>query len=132
MQLNEGCLNTTGKILHETLHGNMISLLLFKLHFNVLFISLLIALGFVHMHNVPNREQYVKILFNNIKYREEGRFSSHDPHILSQQYFPYDYNSIMHYSAYAYSKNKHRTIIIPNVTTNIGCLKLKKKIFFSI
>lgn len=114
--------------------SSLYSSLLFSLHLTahvIYFILLLIALGFVHMHLVPNRDRYVSIVFTNIQYGLENEFSSYKADHLSKQYFPYDYNSIMHYSAYAYSKNKHPTITIPHVSEKYWMIEIKKMSFFS-
>lgn len=72
--------------------------------------ELLHALGYIHMHNQPNRDKYIKILWNNIvpRWRNQfdrvnGQFNYHGT--------PYDYDSIMHYGSRAASKNGKRTIV---------------------
>ena len=65
------------------------------------------ALGFDHEHNRPDRDDWVKIDFNNII---DGEFNN-DFRVLNQTQFhnlstPYDYKSIMHYHSFAHAKNK--------------------------
>ena len=65
------------------------------------------ALGFDHEHNRPDRDDWVKIDFNNVI---DGIFNS-DFRILNQTQFQdfgttYDYKSIMHYHSCAHAINK--------------------------
>jgi len=67
------------------------------------------AIGLWHEHSRIDRDNYVKILWDNISEQSQYNFNQH----LSdgQDYGEYDYLSIMHYSAYAFSKNNQKTII---------------------
>ncbi|CAH1787744.1 unnamed protein product [Owenia fusiformis] len=88
------------------------------------------SLGFYHEHTRVDRDSFIKINYNNI---------FNDPSVVSQfdkpsgEYFndqvnlaPYDFDSIMHYSQYTFSKDAGaglKTIdLAPGVTTdyNIG------------
>ena len=66
------------------------------------------ALGFWHEQNRPDRDRYIKITYENIVEGMEGNFDVY----TGGQYFttPYDYESIMHYASYAFSKNTQSTI----------------------
>ncbi len=66
------------------------------------------ALGFWHEQNRPDRDSYIKISFENIVEGMAGNFDVYK----GGQYFttPYDYESIMHYASYAFSKNTQPTI----------------------
>lgn len=72
--------------------------------------ELLHALGYIHMHNRPNRDKYIRIIWNNIDPKFKDQFYKVNPQF---NYFgtPYDFESIMHYSAKAASKNGEPTII---------------------
>ncbi|KAF2900237.1 hypothetical protein ILUMI_05946 [Ignelater luminosus] len=71
------------------------------------------VLGFIHQQSVPNRDDYVHILYDNIKPGKKKDFEKHvgSGKILNEEY---DFLSIMHYSPYAKSKNGEKTIIPKN------------------
>lgn len=67
------------------------------------------ALGLWHEQSRADRNSYVRILWENIE--EEHKFNF-DQHLTDGKDFgDYDYQSIMHYSAYSFSKNGLKTII---------------------
>jgi len=80
MKLGKTCYKT-GTIQHEFLH----------------------ALGFWHEHSRKDRDNYITIKWNNIKPGMNVSFIKRESDYLG---LGYDYNSVMHYSAYANSKNK--------------------------
>jgi len=83
------CLARTGVIQHETLH----------------------VLGLYHEQSRPDRNQYVKIEYDNIPQKYWSQFSSY-PEIYTTTYnVPYDYESIMHYSQYAFAKDPSKPSI---------------------
>ncbi|XP_041356411.1 zinc metalloproteinase nas-1-like isoform X2 [Gigantopelta aegis] len=71
------------------------------------------VLGFRHEHNRPDRDEYIRIAFENMKLangfkRYFRKLSSH----FSKTYgTPYDYKSIMHYHAQTYGRPGHDVII---------------------
>lgn len=67
------------------------------------------ALGLWHEQSRADRDAYVKIVWENIDEPHRYNFEQHlhDGIDLSD----YDYQSIMHYNAYAFSKNGKKTII---------------------
>ncbi|XP_046696389.1 low choriolytic enzyme-like [Silurus meridionalis] len=80
--------------------------------------ELLHALGFHHEQSRSDRDEHVKILFENVRDGEEGNFEKVNTNNLNT---PYDYNSIMHYGRCAFSKNDKPTIIpIPDNNVPIG------------
>uniref|UniRef100_A0A4W4FT73 Metalloendopeptidase n=1 Tax=Electrophorus electricus TaxID=8005 RepID=A0A4W4FT73_ELEEL len=85
--------------------------------------ELLHALGFKHEQTRSDRDVHVRILYQNIihgstKLGMEHNFQKFQTNNLGT---PYDYNSIMHYGRYAFSKNTEPTIIpIPNNNVAIG------------
>jgi hypothetical protein len=65
--------------------------------------------GLWHEHSRQDRDQYVRIQWENI---EEGREFNFDQHISDgDDVGTYDYASIMHYPALAFSKNGQPTIV---------------------
>lgn len=89
MSLNINLCFKEGIIIHELLH----------------------ALGYIHMHNRPDRDKHVKIVWNNIDQRFYSEFQKVSDGSLDYFGTPYDYQSIMHYGPTAFSKNGARTIV---------------------
>lgn len=83
-----GCVSKKGTVLHELLH----------------------AIGFMHEQSRPERDDFVYVHYNNIKPGSEGNFRKADTKSSHGYGVPYDYNSVMHYSEYAFSKNSQKTI----------------------
>lgn len=73
--------------------------------------ELLHALGYIHMHNRPDRDKHVKVLWNNIDQRFFREFDKVDEGTFNYYGTSYDYQSIMHYGPTAFTKNGARTII---------------------
>ncbi|CAH2052373.1 unnamed protein product, partial [Iphiclides podalirius] len=84
-----------GEIVHEVMH----------------------ILGFSHEHTRPDRDQYVTIIWDNIKpgYKKYFAIRPDDP-LLS---LSYDYASVLHYPARAFSKNGQSTVLT-NSNVKIG------------
>lgn len=76
------------------------------------------VLGLWHEQSRSDRDLYVKVLWENIEEGHEYNFFQH----LSNNgdYGDYDYDSIMHYSPYAFSKNGEKTIIPLKADVLIG------------
>ncbi|XP_076823155.1 astacin-like metalloprotease toxin 5 [Clavelina lepadiformis] len=74
------------------------------------------ALGFLHQHWRPDRDQYISIHWHNIANDELHNFLMvrEDKKKLTT---PFDVQSIMHYDSYAYSKNG-----LPTITDKNGSL----------
>ncbi|KAM9408252.1 hatching enzyme 1.2-like [Pholidichthys leucotaenia] len=66
------------------------------------------ALGFHHEHVRSDRDQHVRILTQNIRPGFESNFRIDNTNNLGT---PYDFNSIMHYSKFAFSRNGKPTIV---------------------
>lgn len=62
------------------------------------------------MQNSYNRDKYIKILWDNIKDDMKQNFGKYDASMSSDFAVPYDYESVMHYSKRAFSKNNRHTI----------------------
>ncbi|KAM7014901.1 high choriolytic enzyme 1-like [Tautogolabrus adspersus] len=80
--------------------------------------ELLHALGFDHEQTRSDRDEHVRILLENVRPGTEGNFRRIQTNNLNT---PYDYNSVMHYSRFAFSRNEQPTIIpIPDAIVAIG------------
>lgn len=71
-------------------------------------------LGYIHMHNRPDRDKYVNILWKNIEPRWYKEFAKVNPAIFTSLGTAYDYHSIMHYGSGGFSKNGGKTIVTKN------------------
>ncbi|XP_067280069.1 hatching enzyme 1.2-like isoform X8 [Pseudorasbora parva] len=81
--------------------------------------ELIHSLGFHHEHTRSDRDQYVRINWENIPEASAYNFQKKDTNNLNT---PYDYNSIMHYgrTAYAIQYGKETITPIPNPSVQIG------------
>ncbi|XP_042339537.1 low choriolytic enzyme-like [Plectropomus leopardus] len=80
--------------------------------------ELLHALGFNHEQTRSDRDQHVRILLQNVIRGMEFNFRRIRTRNLGT---PYDYNSVMHYGRFAFSRNRQPTIVpIPNPNVAIG------------
>ncbi|XP_047218517.1 hatching enzyme 1.2-like [Girardinichthys multiradiatus] len=69
--------------------------------------EILHALGFNHEQVRSDRDKYVRILFDNIQQKQQYNFRKVPTNNLGT---PYDFNSVMHYHKYAFSRNGLPTI----------------------
>ncbi|XP_042268205.1 high choriolytic enzyme 1-like [Thunnus maccoyii] len=80
--------------------------------------ELLHALGFKHEQCRSDRDEHIRILWENVIPRWEYAF---DKINTLNQGTSYDYNSVMQYSKYAFSKNKKPTMVpIPDPNVEFG------------
>lgn len=86
-QLN-GCLEKIGTVLHELMH----------------------VVGFMHEQNRENRDDYIDVVRDNISPGYEVNFDKAAKGTSNGFGVAYDFNSVMHYSQYAFSKNKRATL----------------------
>jgi hypothetical protein len=77
-------------------------------------------IGFYHQQSASNRDDYVKIVWENISPGKESNFNKYNSSYVSDYGTKYDYNSIMHYSGTAFSKNKNATIVALQNVTQLG------------
>lgn len=90
VNIQEGaCTNRFGTIVHEIMH----------------------AVGFMHEQNRPDRDDWVAIKYDNIRPGVESNFHKLSKHHVTTFQVPYDYNSVMHYNAFSFSKNGEPTIV---------------------
>lgn len=69
------------------------------------------ALGFHHMQSAFDRDEYVKIVWENIQKGTEENFEKYPSTVVSHFEEKYDYSSVMHYGATAFSTNGEPTIV---------------------
>ncbi|XP_023344980.1 zinc metalloproteinase dpy-31 [Eurytemora carolleeae] len=94
------CFCSAGRALHEIMH----------------------TLGFYHEHSRSDRDNYIKIISNNVRKGKLANFVTKTDDDTTRN-FEYDYESIMHYGPYFFSKNKQgrvATIIPIKKGVNIG------------
>ncbi|KAL2735847.1 seminal metalloprotease 1-like [Vespula squamosa] len=82
--------------------------------------ELMHALGFYHQQSAANRDEWVVIHWDNIKPGKEHNFKKYDRNTVTDFGYPYDYDSVMHYSAHAFSANGKETIIPKVKDAKIG------------
>lgn len=80
------------------------------------------ALGFYHMQSAYDRNDYVTIVKENMLTFHKRNFIKYSSSEVSHFNTTYDYDSVLHYSAYAFSRNGRPTIV-PVVSDSI--LKIK-------
>jgi len=62
------------------------------------------AMGFHHEQSRTDRDEYVKILWNNIKSDRKGEFKKYSNKIISSYGIPWDWDSVMLYDSKAFQK----------------------------
>jgi hypothetical protein len=81
----------------------------FKL-FNIIH-ELVHLLGFHHLHRSPERDNFIKIAWENVKTEKFYDLNIHEDRELSDFGVGYDYESILHKNSRKFSKNGERTIL---------------------
>jgi len=76
--------------------------------------ELMHALGFLHEQNRSERDGYVYVNWQNIKAGTENNFEKASSQTTDAFGVGYDYGSVMHYSANAFSKNGQSTLVAKN------------------
>lgn len=69
------------------------------------------AFGFHHMQSSHDRDQFVKIVWENITPGTENNFNLYGTNNVDHFGVKYDYGSVMHYSATSFSINGADTIV---------------------
>uniref|UniRef100_A0A8D0D6P8 Meprin A subunit n=1 Tax=Sander lucioperca TaxID=283035 RepID=A0A8D0D6P8_SANLU len=77
--------------------------------------ELLHALGFYHEQSRSDRDDYVKIWWDQIEEGKDHNFEKYEDDFITDLNTPYDYESIMHYRPLSFNKNES----IPTITTTI-------------
>ncbi|CAH1789764.1 unnamed protein product [Owenia fusiformis] len=96
LSLGHGCW-TKGIIIHEMMH----------------------AVGFFHEQSRSDRDNYVTIMLQNVKTGMEHNFNKYSSGQVNDL-LTYDYGSVMHYQATAFSKNGEHTIVPKTSGARIG------------
>ncbi|XP_076445894.1 uncharacterized protein LOC143283535 [Babylonia areolata] len=97
LSLGRGCENV-GTAVHEVTH----------------------ALGVWHEQARKDRDQYVRILEDNVSERFLKDFEKIKGRLSTSRGFPYDYTSVMHYSKFAFTRNGKPTIEVIGVGKKLG------------
>ncbi|CDQ71370.1 unnamed protein product [Oncorhynchus mykiss] len=77
--------------------------------------ELLHALGFYHEQSRSDRDDYVKIWWDQIIEGKEHNFNKYEDDFITDLNTPYDYESVMHYRPLSFNKNA----TVPTITTAI-------------
>ncbi|KAK2890444.1 meprin A subunit alpha isoform X1 [Channa argus] len=77
--------------------------------------ELLHALGFYHEQSRSDRDDYVKIWWDQIEEGMQHNFNKYEDDFVTDLNTPYDYESVMHYRPLSFNKNES----IPTITTTI-------------
>ncbi|CAK1548297.1 unnamed protein product [Leptosia nina] len=82
--------------------------------------EMLHTLGFYHMQSTYDRDEFVEIIWDNIKSGHEHNFEKYNNDTVTDFGIPYDYGSVMHYPSVAFSKNGNKTIVPLQENAKIG------------
>ncbi|CAD5218358.1 unnamed protein product [Bursaphelenchus okinawaensis] len=95
------------------------------LYHEIVLHELMHSLGAWHEHSRADRDEFVKIRWENILNGMESQFDIISPALQDTQGVKYDYRSIMHYDSAAFSRNGKNTIetVEDGFTTVIGSAK---------
>lgn len=63
------------------------------------------AIGLVHEHQLPDRDQYIYIIYDNVAPSMRQWFDKYDEKDVNQYGVPFEYSSVMHYGVQAFSKD---------------------------
>ncbi|XP_027627874.1 meprin A subunit alpha [Tupaia chinensis] len=77
--------------------------------------EILHALGFYHEQSRTDRDDYVKIWWDEIIPGYEHNFNTYDDDFITDLNTPYDYESLMHYAPFSFNKNDS----VPTITAKI-------------
>ncbi|XP_028405804.1 zinc metalloproteinase nas-30-like [Dendronephthya gigantea] len=79
-------------------------------HPSIIMHEMLHCVGFFHEQSRPDRDQHLKILWENIGEREKSQFQKYSHGEIDQFGYNYNYQSIMQYGRTAFSKNNKNTM----------------------
>ncbi|XP_074643569.1 zinc metalloproteinase nas-1-like isoform X2 [Tubulanus polymorphus] len=68
------------------------------------------AIGLVHEHQLPNRDTYIRVLWQNVDTALTKWFDKYSSSYVNVYGTDYDYASVMHYGAKAFSGNGQNTM----------------------
>ncbi|XP_078370023.1 zinc metalloproteinase nas-15-like [Oculina patagonica] len=78
------------------------------------------ALGFWHEQSRPDRDRYVKIVWDNIQPRAKHNFRKFGRNVIDTLGTPYDYGSVMHYGPRDFGIRRRITIVPKRRGARIG------------
>lgn len=80
------------------------------MHRGIIIHEFLHALGFFHMQSSFDRDDYIRVNFENIRSNQRHNFDKISNEFISHYGTDYDLDSVMHYPAKAFSTNGKNTI----------------------
>lgn len=104
---NNGCLSMVGRVSD---HKQIVNLSKGCVVPGIVAHEVMHALGFHHMHQNYNRDQFLNIYLENVNPKDRFNFKKYTNKIVDDYGLPYDYKSIMHYTDYMFSKNGKKTM----------------------
>ncbi|KAK3706764.1 hypothetical protein QZH41_004503 [Actinostola sp. cb2023] len=75
------------------------------------------SLGFFHEHSRPDRDEHIKVVYDNVMDGYERNFRKESFKTIDSKGVDYDYDSVMHYGAFFFTSNEGEKTI---VTTTDG------------
>ncbi|CAF0988822.1 unnamed protein product [Brachionus calyciflorus] len=78
------------------------------------------AMGFWHEQSRPDRDNYIKVIYENIKLEKIGNFKKYQIDKVDYLNQLYDYDSVMHYEPKAFTSNGLPTIVPKEINAKIG------------
>eukprot|EP00118_Oscarella_pearsei_P009655 m.56285 g.56285 ORF g.56285 m.56285 type:complete len:580 (+) comp34585_c0_seq1:1421-3160(+) len=85
------------------------------------------AIGFWHEHTRPDRDEHVRINWNNIKKVNQHNFWKRNSSEINSNGGEYDFDSVMHYGANTFSSNHKETISVLGYSMSEDERKRKEK-----
>jgi hypothetical protein len=76
--------------------------------------ELIHALGYDHMHNAVDRNNFVTINFGNIQQGASSNFNMVNPNNFNNFGTPYDLRSVMHYARWSFQRAANLDTIVPH------------------
>lgn len=88
--------------------------------------ELLHAAGFHHEQSRTDRDSFIEIIWGNVKAGKESNFKKYDEATVTSFDVPYDYNSVLHYSSWAFSRGTGLRTILTLDETALGRIGQRK------
>jgi len=107
-----GCYSYIGKVKLRNKNYQDVSIGRGCEHKGIVIHELMHAIGFYHEQSRYDRDNYVRINFNNIRSGKENNFKKQSRKKVTGLGLPYDYDGVMHYGAYAFAKDRSIPTIV--------------------
>lgn len=78
------------------------------------------SLGYFHEHSRPDRDEYVKVLWDNIRPEFKKNFNKEDGDTINSRGVKYDYSSVMHYGAFFFTSSAGSKTLETKEAADIG------------